>query len=88
MKGILTDCRDETEREVYVDYKVVETKGERVFQLVGGPTGYESFYIDNDYTSLEAMCEGGWLACAGTKGRYDRLSIPAEEMSKALASYR
>ena len=88
MKGILEDCRTGEKRDVEVDYEIAFVKGERIFRLIGGVTGYESFYIDNEYTNLAAMCEGGWLACAGTKDRYDRLTIPAEEMSKALAPYR
>ena len=58
--------------------------GEHSFQLIGGSTGYESFYIEKkDGTwTLEKMAEKGWLACLGTDGSYHRLEIPAGEMAK------
>lgn len=87
MKGILEDCRTKEKRDIEIDYEVVFVNGERIFRLIGGVTGYESFCIDSKYTNLAAMCEGGWLACAGTEGKYDRLTIPAEDMKKALKTY-
>ena len=86
MKGILTDCIDGTVREVEVDYKIYESNGRKAFQLIGGVTGYESFYLDSEY--LDKMLENGWTACAGTKNKYDRLFIPAEEMRMALGLHR
>lgn len=44
--------------------------------VVGGVTGYESMQIDN----LKDRINGGWSACAGTKGRWDTLFLPAESM--------
>lgn len=87
MKGIFTDCHTGEEREVYLDYKIIEIKGEKIFQLVNGPTGYESFYITSVYPRLEKMCENGWTACCGTKGVWDKLFISAEEMKEALAPF-
>lgn len=67
------------------------------FQLFGGPTGYESFYIvmedyyvdsDTKILTLEAMSYRGWRACMGTKNRYDRLEIPPSEMEKVLKVFR
>ena len=54
------------------------------FSLIGGSTGYESFYIEKkDGTwTLEKMAEKGWLACFGTDGSYHRLEIPSGEMAK------
>ena len=60
--------------------------GRKVFQL-SGPTGYEGFYIDEktitDFRDASESCEG-WLACFGTKGVYDKLLVPLNEMRKAL----
>ena len=88
MKGILTDCRDGTVREIEVDYEIFEKDGHKIFQLIGGVTGYESFYLDSKYTRLDKMLENGWTACAGTKNKYDELFIPAEEMRAAIGSHR
>ncbi len=84
MKGILTDCNTGIEKGIYVDYEIVEIEGKRIFQLIDGPTGYESFYIDSEYNHLENVCENGWMACIGTGGVWDKLFIPAEEMREAL----
>lgn len=82
IKGILTDCNDGKETIVDLEYEIEERDGRRLFQLLNGVTGYESFYIDQDNANLNRMKEKGWLACAGTKGRWHRLFIPAEEMMR------
>ena len=87
MKGILTNCFNGTEREIELGYEITEREGRRIFRLIGGVTGYEDFYIEDKYTQLDKMFERGWIACGGTKNRYDRLFIPGEEMEKALGSY-
>lgn len=78
MKGIRTDCVTGKVSEIEVSYEVADG----VFTLLGGPTGYESFRIDDAKTFK--MAENGWTACAGTKNQYDHLFIPAEEMRDAL----
>ena len=87
MKGILTDCHTGEDREIEIDYEIVEIEGKKIFQLINGVTGYESFYIDSEYNHLENVCDNGWTACIGTDGVWDKLFIPAEEMSKALAPF-
>jgi len=82
MKGILTSCVSGEEKEVELDYEIVTENGHKVFNLIGGPTGYESFRIDD--AKKFKMSENGWTACVGTKYVYDRLFIPAEEMRKVL----
>jgi len=84
MKGILTNCVTNKEKEVELEYKISIRNGERIFSLLNGVTGWESFFIDSEYTNLDEMKESGWLACAGTPRRYDNLFVPAEEMQKAL----
>ena len=81
-------------RDVELEYEI-RLKGEKanftingepvlnrddVFKLFGGPTGSESFYIEKGVP--ERQSKHGWLACAGTPGRWDRLEIPAEEMKR------
>lgn len=92
LKGILTNCVTEEVSTVELEYEILEQLGEnpegiltnerRSFQLINGVTGYESFYIDSDLRNVKRMCEKGWCACAGTKGSWDRLVIPADEMKK------
>lgn len=93
LKGILTNCITEEVTTVELEYEIIEQFGEsqegiltknerRIFRLIGGVTGYESFYIDSDLRNVKRMCEKGWCACAGTKGSWDKLVIPAEEMKK------
>ena len=75
------------EREIEVYYEVVKRDGRSIFRLINGVTGYESFYIYDKYTQLDGMLKHGWYACAGTKGKYDKLFIPAEDMRIALEPY-
>lgn len=93
LKGILTNCVTEEVTTVELEYEIIEQFGEnpegilnenerRIFRLINGVTGYESFYIDSDLRNVKQMCERGWRACAGTKGSWDRLVIPADEMRK------
>ena len=84
IKGILTSCVTNEEKEVELEFEIEMRNGNRIFSLLNGVTGWESFYIDSGYADLEGLKKSGWLACAGTPRRYDKLFIPAEEMQKAL----
>lgn len=84
MKGILTDCVDGKTREIELDYEIIERDGHKIFQLIDAVTGYESFYLDSKYTQWAKLLINGWCACAGTKNKYNKLFIPAEEMQNAL----
>jgi hypothetical protein len=90
--GIRTDCVTGEKREVELEWDVVDGKYGKIFQLIGGPTGFEAFYIDFNgkrVVDLDQMKERGWCACMGDVGfkfpRYDRLEISGEEMVKALS---
>ena len=87
MRGIVTDCMNGKEYEIEIHYEVIERDGRKIFQLINGVTGYESFYIHGKYTHIDGMLDHGWTACAGTKGKYDKLFIPAEDMKIALEPY-
>lgn len=60
--------------------------GQRWAQLDGGPTGYESFQLD-DY-NIRRGWGHGWIACMGSKSAgathagYDRLVVPWPELRK------
>lgn len=49
-------------------------------QLDGGPTGHESFVASP--ANIVAMQSRNWVACMGTRGRWDRLVVPRHEMKK------
>ena len=49
-----------------------------IWIVKGGVTGYESMRVD----SVREFTFGGWSACAGTKGRWDTLFLPAASMQK------
>ena len=98
MKGILTNCFDWTEKEIELEYEIRKDDNDRqIFYLLNGVTGYESFFIDAHDINLPKfingrflddtvgkMCKSGWYACAGTKNKYDKLYILAEEMKKVF----
>lgn len=61
-----------------------------VFQLIDGPTGYESFILqdgDTRWDPSRMIACGYWSACAGTKGRWHSLRINAKDMQEALSEY-
>ncbi len=61
-----------------------------VFQLFGGPTGYESFVLlrgEDRWDPTRMLDCGYWPACAGTKGRWHALRINAKDMRVALEEY-
>ena len=89
MKGIMIDCNTNKESVVELRYVIRTHNGLRYFQLLNGVTGYESFYIDDfdgkvKENTLYLMRKNGWRANMGTKGVWNELMIPAEEMVKAL----
>ncbi len=84
MKGILTSCLDGKEKEVELEYEIKERDGEKIFWILNGVTGWESFTINGKYTNMKGIIESGWLACAGTKNKYDKLFITSSEMKKVL----
>lgn len=68
-----------TEVQVYlwVDRKA---DGSVWIQLDGGPTGYESFQATE--ANIRAMQTKNWIACMGTRGRWDRLMVPVTELRR------
>ena len=86
IRAKIIDCCDGAVRFKQLEYIIFEYPDKRqIFQLLGGPTGYESFYIEKGerekYIPDSVKC---WVACMGTNHVYDRMEIPKEEMLKAL----
>jgi len=85
--GKLTDAF--TGKVTRKDYRfsIVHHPGDKepVFYLLGGSTGFESFYINSNVLAEHRDPYGrGWCACAGTKNRWDTLEFSGSEMRKAL----
>lgn len=92
INGVRTDCVTGEDKEVELEYEITQEDGYETLQLFGGPTGYESFTTRQldlpglerfNYTKEEIMTHA-WVACAGTKGSWDKLVIPKEEMAKIV----
>ena len=80
VNAVRTNCITGEEKEVIVTlekYFYMQPLNEWWVCIIGGGvTGFESFKVKgNDFST-------GWLACTGTKDRWDELYIPAEEMQK------
>ena len=78
VKARRIDCMTTQSKTVNleVEVKYSETlKAYWVYITKGGVTGFESLSVKN-------MCagKGGWWACAGTKGRWDSLYVPADQI--------
>jgi len=80
IKGIRTNCITGEEKEVIITlekyYHASNLNSWWVRIIKGGVTGYESLEVSRMAFSR------GWLACGGTKDRWDRLYIPADQMQK------
>jgi hypothetical protein len=74
------------ESEVEVIVRIEDHRSEHggvIFRIVeGGVTGWESFFVTD--RNLRATCLDGWNACAGTRGRWDSLFIPPDQMRLAF----
>jgi hypothetical protein len=104
LKAIRTDCDTGIEREVELGWIVKANKdGKKYLHLIGGPSGYESAYVDD----LEKDTERGWIANSLTKTcsspetfeygiripacykpGYDGLFIPPAELERVLQESR
>jgi len=84
MKGKLTNCVTGEVTEIELDYRVEPacTNDKRIFKLIGGVTGYENFYLKEEY--IQKIIKNGWYANVCTRNKYDGLFIPAEEMKVAF----
>ena len=55
-------------------------KGYKILHLVNGVTGYESVPLLN-IDRIVRLTSLGWLACIGTKNKYDKLFIEPFELT-------
>jgi hypothetical protein len=71
--------KDADLREATLTLKKV--KDRPVIQMSGGPTGHESFFVDD--RAVKGMSSYGWLACFGG-GKYERCDVSSGEMTRAF----
>lgn len=89
--GIFTKLPDGETYTKELLYEIrTNSKGKPVFQLLGGSTGYEGFWITKEVIEdyFERPDAKVWLACLGTNYSWPRLEIPIEDMRKALEPFR
>lgn len=86
-------CKDESKdksKEVDVDFKLffpkeqenTESSRDVHVYIIGGPTGYESISLKNLKKVVET--EKNWCACAGTRGSWNKMVIPARSCKHML----
>jgi hypothetical protein len=87
LKAERTNPNTETTTEVEVAIWInTLDNGQRWAQLDGGPTGYESFQLDDH--NIRRGWGRGWNACMGSRSAgachagYDRLVIPWRELQR------
>lgn len=91
LKATRYSCMDDfkTSVEVTLPYYIRKAHGDELYlTLIGGPTGYESMQPFTD-RARRGFEEGKpWAACFGTKGRWDKLDVSAEEMLRVIESHK
>jgi len=61
---------------------VTSEHSQYIVQLLGGPTGHESFYI-TDFAHFAESRIKGWSACAGTPGQWSACYVIPSSMTQA-----
>lgn len=83
-------------REVDVVLELYGLSEDPAIRLIGGPCGYESFYVEDFLKRVRAQRESGttepdgeltWRACMGTVGRWDTMIVSHEEMERAFLAF-
>ena len=63
---------------------IVNRNGSEVLQFYGGPTGYESYYVDSLKTTLGQFQHDQLCICAGTINKYAACYVKASEVLQFL----
>lgn len=82
IKGSLINSVTGEATEIELRYWMDDGSSKPIFKLVGGVTGYESFYLKEEY--IRKIIKYGWYANVRVRSKYDGLHISAEEMKKAF----
>ncbi len=71
------------EKETFknIKMKIVESCGKKILQFIGGPTGFEAFYID-DLSLLSNSIE--FCICAGTINSWPACFVNRKELLKFI----
>lgn len=83
VQAIKTNCLSGTEHPIMIEVDITtEYDGNLWIKIIKGcVTGYES-------RKLKDCGNQSWLACMGTKERWDKLFIPLESMQQIWAYYK
>jgi len=100
VQAIRGNCSTGKESSVEVTF---ELEGAVLSIVKGGVTGFESFYVDDRSKAIlkkmglehlpiaQGHCsdviEHGWMACGGTKGRWDSLFVPATSIQEVAEHF-
>jgi hypothetical protein len=86
MKAIQTNLSTRVSKIVDISYKIYPSEyinhvGEPVIQFIGGPTGYESYYLkDIKDMIMDDNETRNFCICFGTIFRYNRMEIEQSEL--------
>ena len=75
---------DIQERQLEVVLKRSEYNNQPVLHFVGGPTGHETYYLNDILASLEEKSKGKWVICGGTINSWPRCWVTINDMKKAI----
>jgi hypothetical protein len=81
--GVVTDCITGKHKGIDCPWFIEEEKdGKKVLRLLNGPTGWESWYLEDlrrYWKDSDTFC-----ACAGTEGRWDRLVLDSAAVKEIV----
>jgi hypothetical protein len=85
MPALVSECgSDVCDREVWVEFEVVQDEQGWWLVLHGGPTGYESVDLVKLLQNQEVGAK--WVACAGSH-KYRRMEIRVDNIRHSVKSY-
>lgn len=83
--GYRINCLTGEKTEEKIHYRIDESRsGRKIFKILNGVTGYESYYVSDLLASKSEDLSGFWAACGLTKGRWDGLYVNAKQVNAKL----
>ena len=61
----------------------INDNGKEILQFMGGPTGWESYYLD-DLKKHDLKNEGKFCICAGTMNSWAKCSVKSRDIHNAI----
>jgi hypothetical protein len=80
---------DIKEKVLETEIRISEYNNQPVLQFIGGPTGYESYYLSDLIPLLdEPDNERKWVICAGTINSWPRCWVKIGELKKVIQHFK